>query len=83
MRYATAEHIAEKMHAYTRKYGASGYESTRPKDLVDILLIAGAEPLDAAPPSGRPSSSRSDNAGSSRCLSSRRRPRTGKSPTDA
>ena len=42
------QHIAEKVHAYTRKYGASGRESTRPKDLVDILLIAGTEPLDAA-----------------------------------
>jgi hypothetical protein len=42
------QHIAEKVHAYTRKYGASGRESTRPKDLVDILLIAGSEPLDAA-----------------------------------
>jgi hypothetical protein len=36
------------VHAYTRTYGASGRESTRPKDLVDILLIAGSEPLDAA-----------------------------------
>lgn len=36
------------MHAHTRKYGATGRESTRPKDLVDILLIAGSEPLDAA-----------------------------------
>ena len=34
------EHIAEKVHAYTRKYGPKGRESTRPKDLVDILLIA-------------------------------------------
>jgi Nucleotidyl transferase AbiEii toxin, Type IV TA system len=42
------QHIAEKVHAYTRKYGASGRESTRPKDLVDILLIARSEPLDAA-----------------------------------
>lgn len=42
------QHIAEKVHAYTRKYGASGRESTRPKDLVDILLIAASEPLDAA-----------------------------------
>jgi predicted nucleotidyltransferase component of viral defense system len=25
------QHIAEKVHAYTRKYGASGRESTRPK----------------------------------------------------
>jgi hypothetical protein len=42
------QHIAEKVHAYTRKYGPSGRESTRPKDLVDILLIAGSERLDAA-----------------------------------
>jgi hypothetical protein len=42
------QHIAEKVHAYTRTYGVSRRESTRPKDLVDILLIAGSEPLDAA-----------------------------------
>jgi nucleotidyltransferase AbiEii toxin of type IV toxin-antitoxin system len=42
------QHIAEKVHAYTRKYGQSGRASTRPKDLVDILLIAGIEGLDAA-----------------------------------
>jgi hypothetical protein len=42
------QHIAEKVHAYTRKYGPSGRESTRPKDLVDILLIAKTEQLDAA-----------------------------------
>ena len=41
-------HIAEKVHAYTRKYGQSGRESTRPKDLVDILLIASSEQFDAA-----------------------------------
>jgi hypothetical protein len=41
-------HVAEKVHAYTRKYGATGRESTRPKDLVDILLIAGSERLEAA-----------------------------------
>lgn len=41
-------HIAEKVHAYTRKYGTSGSESTRPKDLVDVLLIARSERLDAA-----------------------------------
>jgi hypothetical protein len=41
-------HIAEKLHAYTRKYGQSGRESTRPKDLVDILLIAASEDLNAA-----------------------------------
>jgi hypothetical protein len=43
-----SQHIAEKVHAYTRRYGVSGRESTRPKDLVDILLIAGSERLDAA-----------------------------------
>lgn len=42
------QHIAEKVHAYTRRYGATGRDSTRPKDLVDILLIAGSELLDAA-----------------------------------
>lgn len=42
------QHVAEKVHAYTRKYGVSRRDSTRPKDLVDILLIAGSEPLDAA-----------------------------------
>jgi hypothetical protein len=43
-----AQHLAEKVHAYTRSYGASGRRSTRPKDLVDILLIAASEPIDAA-----------------------------------
>lgn len=42
------QHLAEKLHAYTRKYGPSGRESTRPKDLVDILLIVRSERLDAA-----------------------------------
>ncbi|MGH3008546.1 MAG: nucleotidyl transferase AbiEii/AbiGii toxin family protein [Gaiellaceae bacterium] len=42
------QHIAEKVHAYTRTYGESGHASTRPKDLVDILLIAGSERIDAA-----------------------------------
>jgi hypothetical protein len=43
-----AQHLAEKVHAYTRSYGASGRRSTRPKDLVDIILIAASEPIDAA-----------------------------------
>jgi hypothetical protein len=42
------QHIAEKVHAYTRQYGVSRRESTRPKDLVDILLIARSESLVAA-----------------------------------
>jgi hypothetical protein len=33
------QHLAEKVHAYTRAYGESRKPSTRPKDLVDILLI--------------------------------------------
>lgn len=41
------QHVAEKVHAYTRRYGTTGRESTRPKDLVDILLIAGSERLEA------------------------------------
>jgi hypothetical protein len=39
-------HIAEKVHAYTRRYGA-GRASTRPKDLIDILIIAASTELDA------------------------------------
>jgi hypothetical protein len=34
-----SQHLAEKAHAYTRSYGRSGLPSTRPKDLIDILLI--------------------------------------------
>jgi len=41
------QHLAEKVHAYTRTYGASGQPSTRPKDLVDILLIESATTIDA------------------------------------
>ncbi len=42
------QHVAEKVHAYTRTYGTSQQPSTRPKDLVDLLLIATSEPSDAA-----------------------------------
>lgn len=42
-----AQHLAEKVHAYTRNYGAAERRSMRPKDLIDILLIEGAVPLDA------------------------------------
>jgi hypothetical protein len=41
------QHLAEKVHAYTRTYGATARASTRPKDLVDILLIGNSEPIDA------------------------------------
>lgn len=34
-------HVAEKLHAYTRGYGETGViESTRVKDLIDLVLIA-------------------------------------------
>ncbi len=32
------QHVAEKVHAYTRTYGG-GKSSTRPKDLIDLVLI--------------------------------------------
>jgi len=35
-----AYHVAEKVHAYTRSYSEGGRESTRVKDLVDLVLIA-------------------------------------------
>ena len=40
--------VAEKVHAYSRVYGAGGIGSTRVKDLVDLALIATAARLDAA-----------------------------------
>jgi predicted nucleotidyltransferase component of viral defense system len=42
---AIDQHIAEKVHAYTRTY--RGRRSTRPKDLIDIVLIAGDAAVDA------------------------------------
>ncbi|MBW8060299.1 MAG: nucleotidyl transferase AbiEii/AbiGii toxin family protein, partial [Solirubrobacterales bacterium] len=42
------QHIAEKVHAYTGTYGPSDQPSTRPKDLVDILLIADSEAIEAS-----------------------------------
>lgn len=41
------QHIAEKVHAYTRTYGAADQPSTRPKDLVDMLLISDSEVIEA------------------------------------
>jgi len=40
------QHLAEKVHAYTRRYG-TGVTSTRVKDLVDIILIGSFAALDA------------------------------------
>jgi len=42
-----AQHVSEKVHAYTRAYGNQGMPSTRVKDLVDIVLIATEVALDA------------------------------------
>jgi len=42
-----AQHLAEKVHAYTRRYGVTQRASTRPKDLIDVLLIARAETIEA------------------------------------
>lgn len=39
-------HLAEKLHALTRRYGAD-QPSSRPKDLIDILLISELAPFDA------------------------------------
>jgi hypothetical protein len=40
------QHLAEKVHAYTRSYG-TGVASTRVKDLVDIVLIKSFATVDA------------------------------------
>jgi hypothetical protein len=40
-----AQHLAEKVHAYTRDY--AGREATRVKDLVDMALLVDAAPIHA------------------------------------
>lgn len=40
------QHVAEKVHAYTRTY-SQGQPSSRPKDLVDLILIGSFAQLDA------------------------------------
>lgn len=42
------QHLAEKLHAFTRGYGASESASSRVKDLVDIVLISEIGRLDGA-----------------------------------
>jgi predicted nucleotidyltransferase component of viral defense system len=37
---ALEQHIAEKVHAYTATYGTQQQQSTRIKDIIDLLLIA-------------------------------------------
>jgi Nucleotidyl transferase AbiEii toxin, Type IV TA system len=39
------QHVAEKVHAYTRVYGLTGHHSTRVKDLVDLVLVSTYERL--------------------------------------
>lgn len=39
--------VAEKVHAYTRSYGGRLLASTRVKDLVDLVLVAGAATMNA------------------------------------
>jgi predicted nucleotidyltransferase component of viral defense system len=41
------QHIAEKLHAYTGAFGRDQRESTRVKDLVDLVLIGEMAELDA------------------------------------
>lgn len=43
--YPLAQQVAEKVHAYTRPHSSG--QSSRVKDLVDILLIADLGPVDA------------------------------------
>ncbi len=43
---ALEQHVAEKLHAYTRRY-ARDRPSSRTKDLVDVVLIAGMARIDA------------------------------------
>ena len=40
------QHVAEKVHAYTRMYG-QGKSSSRPKDLIDLVFIGSFARLDA------------------------------------
>jgi Nucleotidyl transferase AbiEii toxin, Type IV TA system len=41
------QHVAEKLHAYTGAFGQDQRESTRVKDLVDLVLIGESADLDA------------------------------------
>jgi hypothetical protein len=41
------QHVAEKIHAYTRLYGLTGHPSTRVKDLVDLILVSTYQSLQA------------------------------------
>jgi hypothetical protein len=45
--FPVEDHVAQKLHAYTRLHGPSGRQSTRVKDLIDLMLIARAQPFEA------------------------------------
>lgn len=45
---ALEQQLAEKVHAYSGRYGIRQKESTRTKDLIDLVLISGKEEIDAA-----------------------------------
>lgn len=45
---ALEQHLAEKVHAYTGRYGAAGHESSRAKDLIDLVLISDLAEVDVA-----------------------------------
>jgi Mn-dependent DtxR family transcriptional regulator len=41
------QHVPEKLHAYTGTFGHDERESTRVKDLVDLVLISESAEIDA------------------------------------
>jgi predicted nucleotidyltransferase component of viral defense system len=45
--FPVEDHVAQKLHAYTRLHGLAGRQSTRVKDLVDLVLIARAQNFEA------------------------------------
>ncbi len=76
-----AQHLAEKLHAYTRKHGPSGRDSTRPR--TSSTSSSWPAPNRSRPPTcAQHSRPRSANASSSGCRrTSRRHPRAGSSHT--
>lgn len=76
------QHLAEKLHAYTRDY--PGGESSRPRDLFDMLVIAQSIPLPDADSSMRHADRRSRSAiprGHPRCQHPRQAGRPSGRPT--
>lgn len=46
--YPLVDHVADKIVATFGRYGDSGFSSTRYKDLVDLVAIAGAASIEAS-----------------------------------